>query len=501
VTESAADAPPRPDRLGRAALAVVGVVTAFSVVRAALPMTYGGDLWRQTDTATIARNYALEGMRLFYPQINWGGAGPGYVETELPIQPWLTAALYLVFGERVVLGRLVSLAFMLLATAAFWGLARRLLAPAAARWAVIAFAVSPAFMRWGSAFMPEATALAFYLLALLAFCRWLQEDRGVFLAGAAAATSMAALAKPTALHIGLVMAVWLALAAPSRLRRSSLYAAGLAALVAPAIWLWHAAGLYTQYGNTFGVLSGGDSKWGSVALWLSPGFWFGNAKTEVIFIYGVFGVPLAVLGAVWVWRHRRTSEAFPFLVAGLVALAVYYLATGRYSGADLGIQYHVYSLPYAAASVGIGLAAIRLRPVAAVVVVIALFGQSLNVFVQSASDRFGGLGTCAETLDVSVPGDLVVVGTTSPARDGDVDNNYHEPVIFFLAERKGWSLPADQYDPATLAAYRDQGAKFFVNPEPALLPPGAALTTWLATEATQVQTVAEHGCDVWALRS
>jgi 4-amino-4-deoxy-L-arabinose transferase-like glycosyltransferase len=51
--------------------------------------------------------------------------------------------------------------------------------------------------------MPEATVLAFALLALLAFCRWLQEDRPVLLVGAAAATSMAALARPTSLHIGL----------------------------------------------------------------------------------------------------------------------------------------------------------------------------------------------------------------------------------------------------------------------------------------------------------
>jgi hypothetical protein len=220
-------------------------------------------------------------------------------------------------------------------------------------------------------------------------------------------------------------------------------------------------------------------------------------------------VPPAVVGAVWVWRRRSASDAFPFLVAGLVALVVYYFATGRYAGSDLGIQYHVFSLPYAAASVGTGLAAAvswleprvssRLVPVVAGVAVVALFAQSLNVFAQSVTDEFGGLGTCAEALDVSMPGDLVVVGTTSPARDGLVVNNHDEPVIFFLAERKGWSLAADEYEPATLAAYRDQGARFFVNPEPDLLPPGGALSTWLATEATQVQTVVANGCDVWKL--
>jgi hypothetical protein len=496
-------------RIGRPTLVVVAIVTVLSVIRAFAPMTYPGDLWRQSDTATIARNFAQNGMNLFYPQINWGGAGPGYVETELPLQPWLSAALYLVFGERVVLGRLVSLAFMMIAAAAFWGLARRLLPLAGARWALVAFVVSPAFMRWGTAFMPEATVLAFTVVALFAFCVWLQTDRGVWLVAASAATSMAALTKPTSLHVGLVMAVWLGMAAPARLRRPSVYLAGVAALVAPALWMWHAAGLYRTYGNTFGVLSGGDSKWGNLALWTSPAFYLGNLRIEALFVYGVVGVPLALVGAGWVWRRRRQDDAFPFLVAGLVALVVYYLAAGRYTGSDLGIQYHVFSLPYAAAATGLGLSVVTawLRPrlprvafrLAVGVAVLALFAQSLNVLAQSVDRGFGIYGVCAEALDVSRPGDLVVVGTGSRTRDGDAVNNYQEPIVFFLAERKGWSLAADQYDPALLDSYRRQGARYFVNPDPDLLPAGAALTRWLETHATLVQSAAANGCDIWAL--
>ncbi|GAA1291396.1 hypothetical protein GCM10009609_69670 [Pseudonocardia aurantiaca] len=490
-------------------LVVVAVASVLSVVRAFGPMTYPGDIWRQSDTATIARNFATGGMNLFYPQINWGGAGPGYVETEFPLMPWLSAALYQAFGEHVWLGRLVSLAFMLVATAAFWGLARRLLPPAAARCALIAFAVSPAVMRYGTAFMPEATVLAFYLLALLAFCRWMQEDRRIWLAGAAAATSAAALVKPTSLHIGLVMGIWLLLAAPSRLRRPSVYLAGIAALVAPALWMWHASQLHAEYGNTFGVISGGDSKWGSLALWTSPAFYLGNLRTEIIFIYGVVGVPLAVIGAVRLWRAR--PAAFPLVVAGSVALVLYYFAVGRYSSSDQGIQYHIYSLPYAATCVGIGLAAMsgwlrpRLAPAVfpavAALAVVALSAESVNVLAGSMTDQSGAFGRCADALtEVSRPGDLVVVGTTSTAVVDGVTNNYQEPVIFYLADRKGWSLAADQQDPALLAAHVRDGAEFLVEPDPALVPPGSALSDWLAANATQVRSFAADGCDVWALQ-
>ena len=498
---------------------VVAVVVALSVVRAFAPMTYPGDIWRQSDTATIARNFAANGMNIFFPQINWGGSGPGYVETEFQLLPWLTAITYLVFGEHVVLGRLVSLGFMLVAAAAFWGLARRLLPVTPARWALVAFFVSPAFMRWGTAFMPEATVLAFSLLALLGFCRWLQEDRPVFLVWAAAATSAAALVKPTSLHVGLVIGLWSVFAARDRLRRVSLYAAGLAALVAPALWLRHAAALHATYGNTFGVISGGDSKWGSLAMWLSPEFYLGNLRSETIFIYGLVGLPLAVSGAVWMWRRHRVdppasawSSPLPLLGAGAIALAVYYFAAGRYSSSDMGIQYHVYSLPYAAIATGAGLAAalgwVRSRwsrglsALVAVAAVLALGAQSVNVFVQSLPDQAGVLGVCATELDaVSAPADLVVVSTTSRTTDGAVPNNFQEPVVFFLADRKGWSLPADRHTPDEVTDLHSAGARFLVVGDPQLVPAGGPLATWLADNARVLRTTEQAGCAIWDLNA
>ncbi|WP_197040392.1 ArnT family glycosyltransferase [Pseudonocardia halophobica] len=504
-------------------VAIAAVVVVLSVVRAFAPMTaYPGDIWRQSDTATIARNFAANGMNIFFPQIDWGGSGPGYVETEFPLSPWLTGLTYLVFGEHIVLGRLISLAFMLVAATAFWGLVRRLLPATAARWALAAFFLSPAFMRWGSAFMPEATVLAFSVLALLGFCRWLQEDRPAFLVWAAAATSAAALVKPTSLHIGLVIGLWVVFAARDRLRRPSLYVAGVAALVAPALWLRHAASLHATYGNTFGVISGGDSKWGSLSLWLSPAFYLGNLRTETIFIYGLVGLPLAALGVFRLWRHRADSSPaqgssavlgvspLPLLGAGAMALTVYYFAAGRYTSTDLGIQYHVYSLPYAAIAVGVGVGVVlgpvraRLsRPVtaaAAAVVGLLLGAQAVNVFAQSLQDKAGVFGSCAIALDaVSTPSDLAVVSTTSRTVEDGVTNNYQEPVVFFLADRKGWSLAADRHTPEEVARLRDAGARHLVVGDPQLVPPGGPLAAWLAENARRLRTGERDGCSVWDL--
>ena len=110
------------------------------------------------------------------------------------------------------------------------------------------------------------------------------------------------------------------------------------------------------------------------------------------------------------------------------------------------------------------------------------------------------LVTCSRELDaVSAPGDLVVVATSSLAVDGGIPNNYQEPVVFYLADRKGWSLPADWHDPARLADNAAGGARWFVEPVPSLIIPGGPLASWLAVNARQVRSVAADGCDVWAL--
>jgi hypothetical protein len=495
----------RGDLLGWLTVAVLAAVTLTSVVRAFGPMTYRGDIWRQSDTATIAHHFFTNGMNLFYPQIDWGGAGPGYVETEFQLVPWLTAGLYHVFGEHAAIGRLLSLVGMLGATAAFWLLARRILPPLAARWALIAFALSPAFMTYGSAFMPDATVLAFTLLAFVGFERWLATDRNRFLAGATAAAATAALLKPTALQLLIVLLVWTLLVDRRRLLRPSLIGAAVLAVVPAALWMWHAHELYLEYGNTFGVLSGGDSKIGGVQFWTSAEFYTGNLGIETSLVYGFAALPLAVVGLWWVLRTRRPV----FVFAAVPALVLFYFVTPRYSAA-LGPHYHLFSLPVAAVLVGTGAAAVAawLAPrvpqvatrVLAVLAVAAMAVQPALVFAESMRDESGSFGTCATALDeLAGPDDLSIVLTDSLAVDHGAANNYQEPVIFYLADRRGWVLAADQQDPALVHAYEHQGAQYLVSHDSALISPDSALAAYLERGAFQVTTQASAGCDIWRL--
>ena len=83
---------------------------------------------------------------------------------------------------------------------------------------------------------------------------------------------------------------------------------------APAVlWHAHAAQLHQDYGNTFGVVSGGDSKWGSWVIWRQGAFWADLLRLDVTGTVGYAGLALALVGlltsAVAWLGFRRAARA------------------------------------------------------------------------------------------------------------------------------------------------------------------------------------------------
>src|SRR3990170_5414497 len=71
--------------------------------------------WRESDTQTIARHLAEPNSSILYPRIDWGGAGPGYVETEFQLYTWIVSRFLIIFGDVEWPGQLVSLLAVVLA--------------------------------------------------------------------------------------------------------------------------------------------------------------------------------------------------------------------------------------------------------------------------------------------------------------------------------------------------------------------------------------------------
>jgi 4-amino-4-deoxy-L-arabinose transferase-like glycosyltransferase len=158
--------------------------------------------WRQGDTASIARNFAHLQYSIMYPQTNYDGPPPNYVELEMQIVPFLAATLYKLFGVHEIFGRLITLVFSLgtVAVVGFFG--RWLFSSALAGLAAAFFyAIFPGSIYYGRTFTPDTAMVFFLTAALYVVARLIVEDEVVTqraLARATALLTFAYLAKPVA---------------------------------------------------------------------------------------------------------------------------------------------------------------------------------------------------------------------------------------------------------------------------------------------------------------
>jgi 4-amino-4-deoxy-L-arabinose transferase-like glycosyltransferase len=159
--------------------------------------------WRQGDTASIAKNFAALQYNIFYPQTNYDGPPPNYVELELQIVPFIAATLYKLVGVHEIIGRLITVAFSLgtVALLAFFG--RWLFASdVAGLLAALLYAIMPGSIYYGRTFTPDATMVFFLVAALYLIARMLVDEerwRAKTAAGATVLLVLAYLAKPVAL--------------------------------------------------------------------------------------------------------------------------------------------------------------------------------------------------------------------------------------------------------------------------------------------------------------
>lgn len=428
--------------------------------------------WREVETATIARNF-LDEPDLLYPRINWGAPGPGYVETEFQLYPFAVQLLFRPFGVHLWLGQLLSLLISTLTVVQVFRLGRWLLPQPGAWFAALTFASSALVFRYAGAFMPDAAALLGYVTAAERFLAWQQNRRLPTLRAAGAALALAILLKPTTIHLGL----WCCLLVWRRRGLRAVFAPRMLAFAAvallPAVAFYaHAAGLHLHYGNTFGVISGGDFKWGGPSWWFDPRFYLALLRIDGWLALGLGGCLLAGIGLL-----ARRSRSFRFVVPAWIGVVfVYYLIVARYASDETAAtHYHLFGVVPTSLAAGAG--AVMLprwlrrhdwpRTVAAAVaglLVLAMCAQQWRRdwrFAHSTIDPT--LRTAGQALAaLSQPDDLVVVTASSTRIAHGVIDNFEDPRVLWYAWRRGRILPADELTGARLRTDLRIGAEWLV---------------------------------------
>ncbi len=491
----------RPDR--RARVLALALLAAFAVIELGwrrtpdISVDFAG--WRQCDTQTIARNFAFVDANIFYPRIDWGGDGPGYVESELQLYTWLYAPVLRLVGPRELPGQLMSLASLLVA---FWVVFAALEARFGSAPALTALALmlgGHGAVNLGTSIQPDPFGFALFAAGFVCFLRFVENGRRRDLGAAAVFTALAGLVKPTLLQLGLVEVALVALRAPALFRRRDLWLAWGAVLAVVVAFLLHARHLHLVYGNSFGSISGGDSKFPRARDLVSPSTLLSMVRMTIVWGTGWAAVAGAVLLA---WKRRLGAEekalAVGALAMGLVAL--------RYSGHKFGEHYHIPSAVLGAWLVARAVAALpeilRRWHIGPRTIASATVGAAIVVSGAGIRRNLGEIHDITVPQETPLghalaplvrPGELIVVRSRSPARDDrwETVNNFEDPRVFYLAHARGWVLPSDLPGAEPVAEKVGRGARHYVEPTETPAETDPALTSWLAGHARLVVALPE----------
>ena len=439
--------------------------------------------WRQGDTASIARNFAALRYNPLFPQTNYDGPPPNYVELELQIVPFLAATLYKIFGVHEVFGRLLTIAFSLGTVAAVGLFARRLFASGVAgAAAALIFAILPGSMYYGRTFMPDTTMVFFLSAALYATWRWFEDHDGALdRVWQPAVLALAAfLAKPVALLAAVPIAAMGIARHGTRatLSRASTWVYAAIAVLPLAAYLWFEHAI-AEWHWASGITS--KHVVPSLVQALSSPAAFAAKLTafyrEWHFLWqtmlGPVGCFLALAGlALLAMRAMRGGVV---LWSWLAAVAVY----GYLVVTVEPVDYYLYPVLPLAALLGGGAVAWlyeRAKPTTAPERAAWLVAGAIVLAGSTLVDRHRvapyyawrtGVYEQARALDHGLPkGVLVVMG-------------HYDPSILYYINRYGWEEDPLVWTPFDEESAIKKGARYFIDVEPARLRRNADLYHWL----------------------
>lgn len=405
--------------------------------------------WRQTATASIARNYVENGFRFLSPQVDVGGDGPGDVGCELPLYPFLVALTYAVTGVREWIARFIAALCAVGATAVLYALARTVIAPRGAFCAALCFAVQPMGVFFTRNVQPESLMLLLSMLCVWMLWRWKVSGSPRQLKAAALFLGLALGVKLTCAYLWLPCFYLLAQRFGKRLwKEPQVWAFGVIALTIPILWYGHAYRLASITGIAFNL-----SGQGAFVSWRDV--WGSRMWTELLlrFAFVVLSpVVLLIAGlAVIVSLRERPMR---FFHVWLLAVLIYVVATAPMS--RVHYYYYLPVLPIASIFFGKGLTFIRGR-----------FASQLTIAAATASlvvpllwvvpwyrvdDAF--LQAASELNRIAPRSALILAADTG------------EPELLYYAHRKGWHLRPQQWSVERLKQYHTSGARYLVVTHP-----------------------------------
>lgn len=417
--------------------------------------------WRQNDTAALARNYAEEGYRLFYPTIDWRGHTVGYVESELSIYAFTVALAYGFFGEHEIFARLITIAAWALAAWLVFLIGRRAFGKRASIFGLAFFAFwSPFSIFLGRAIMGDLPAQTFAIFAIYFALRWQDEGKLKWFVLAMAGAAAAALSKLPLLYIGVPLAaIVIQKEHMGALGRPRNWIGAIAVLGIVGGWYWHAHQIGLETGMNLGFVTK-NSLFTKGApdtnQWISDPAFLANIGVYQGFLYNftwrlltTFGLILTIGGLL---LPRRSKVEIPILFWVLGVVIYFLVAAPTVLWSD---YYTIALLPPAALYVGKAvdyLVTLIVRWMRSPQLAFKL-GASGLALIGLAGMSYSSLETKASVDDMFAPRDPIVqaqlagewIQAVVPKKARIITVGGEQPTGLYFAHRYGlWFAGTDQ---------------------------------------------------------
>jgi dolichyl-phosphate-mannose-protein mannosyltransferase len=420
--------------------------------------------WRQGDEAAIARNFAQLQDNIAYPQTDYNGPAPNYVELELQIVPFAAAQLYRVFGVHEVFARLIVVAFSLATIVLLYFFGRDLFGRRAGLIAALFYAIAPGAVYYGRTITPDTDMVFFMTGALFFWWRWACDRRVPDFWWSVIFGAFAWLAKPPAL-LALAPIVALTFAARGRRAFADWPVYAFAALtLAPFFFYFHHVRGIAEWHWAEGItskhvlpqLAAELTRPAAFAAGLQSALALLRMLSSTILGPALFGLTIVA----WFAQprdHRSPLRAW-FFGAWFVALAAYTFVVVNVERVD---YYLLPWLPFAALLVAgavdslLNQSGAKLSPRSAALALAALFAITysnmleIHPYYTWSRPVYSAATELNRKLD---PGCLIVMG-------------HYDPSVLYTIGRKGWEEDPLQWNVHDMTSAVHKGACYFVAVE------------------------------------
>lgn len=405
--------------------------------------------WRQTLTATIAKNFVLEDSNILHPkqseilpELNF----ERYVFLEFPLYQYSVSLLYRMFGIFPWVPRLVTIIFAILSSLGIYKIGTILFSKSPAPLiAALMFHFFPVSHFYGRAVLPDMTMVAFLVACLFFLLRYTQTLKIKYVFIASVFLSIAVIIKPYSLIYIFLFPLVLFITGDSKkkfsIKHFMLMASATSVTILPyTLWFFYFMNSFPQAfpkEHMQGMVGWGNTTFEEFKKQMWTNFSYELFTTPGSLMIGA-GLLLILSGAVLSATHRL------FLLVWTACGVLYILIV-----ASGNVHHHYYQLPL------VPLATLYLS--AAIDFLINLtkrfnknyslcigLGLSLLILVVIYSKQFVNIARGNYYSSVSYYSEISKVKKVIPEKSFIIVSGYfRDPTFLDLAERKGWPFNSE----------------------------------------------------------